>query len=156
VLAILGNYRLKFIHDTVIILFITREYDYALRTLRALSVSERLTVKEICSIEHIPQPYAYKILKKLEKASIVKGHRGTHGGYKLISPLQHQTLYDIYIAVEENMCISECMRDGYACPNDKEGGRCAIHKELLRVQEALIQGLRQRSLAEILNAVNAE
>ena len=55
-------------------MFITRECDYAVRVLRALAGETRLSVNEICDREAITAPFAYKILKKLQKAGIVKGH----------------------------------------------------------------------------------
>ena len=56
-------------------MFITRECDYAVRVLRALAGETRLSVNEICDREAITAPFAYKILKKLQKAGIVKGFR---------------------------------------------------------------------------------
>ena len=54
-------------------MFITRESDYAVRVIRALAGEKRLSVNEICEKEEITAPFAYKILKKLQKAKIVKG-----------------------------------------------------------------------------------
>ena len=57
-------------------MLITRECDYAVRVIRALSGAERLSVGEICEREEITAPFAYKILKKLQKAKLVRGYRG--------------------------------------------------------------------------------
>ena len=81
-------------------MFITRECDYAARVLRALSAETRLSVNEICEKESITAPFAYKILKKLQKAEIVKGFRGVHGGYSLNRRAEDLTLYDIYTAID--------------------------------------------------------
>ena len=48
-------------------MLITRECDYAVRVIRALSGAERLSVGEICEREEITAPFAYKILKKLQQ-----------------------------------------------------------------------------------------
>jgi len=130
--------------------FISREYDYALRTLRALTKKEQLTVKEICLIEHIPQAFSYKILKKLEKAFIVRIHRGALGGYQLIPQPHAITLYEVYTAIEGGLYINECMQKDYACLHNEGGRHCTIHKELCRMQNDFIQSLRERSLADIL------
>lgn len=53
-------------------MFITRESDYAMRVVRALMGETRLSVSEICEREAITAPFAYKILKKLQNAGIVK------------------------------------------------------------------------------------
>mgnify|MGYP003623393552 CR=1 FL=1 len=131
-------------------MFITREYDYALRILRTLSQGGQKTVKQVCEAEHIPQPYAYKILKKLEDASMVKAFRGAYGGYLLVAKPEQLTLYDIYTAVEGEMYINECMKEGYACPNNRKGARCSIHKELCSLQKHLIEGLQQRTMTDML------
>lgn len=134
------------------LMLISREYDYALRIVRALDNNGRLTVKQICINEHIPQPFAYKIVKKLGQASILKGHRGAHGGYELIASLQELTLYDVFIAVEGDINISECMQESYDCPNNKNGNHCKIHSKLLHVQNNLILNLRGINLAQTLES----
>ena len=53
-------------------MLITRECDYAVRVIRALSGEERLSVSDICEKESITAPFAYKILKKLQKKSEAK------------------------------------------------------------------------------------
>ena len=59
---------------------ITRETDYALRILRALLDGKLHTAGQIAQDELLPQAFAYKILKKLEKAGLVEVVRGTAGG----------------------------------------------------------------------------
>ena len=56
---------------------ITRETDYALRILRALLDGKLHTAGQIAQDELLPQAFAYKILKKLEKAGLVEVVRGT-------------------------------------------------------------------------------
>ena len=131
-------------------MLVTREYDYALRILRALSSGEQRTVKEICEGEHIPQPYSYKILKKLEHASIVKAQRGNKGGYRLTNSPEEINLYDVYTAIEGQLYINECMQEGFACPHN-QGSQCSIHRELGRIQRQLAAELQGRSMADVLD-----
>ena len=86
-------------------MFITRECDYAARVLRALSGETRLSVNEICEKESITAPFAYKILKKLQKAGIVKGYRGVHGGYAMNKSLGELTLFDVYKAIDPDLWL---------------------------------------------------
>ena len=51
-------------------MFITRECDYAVRVVRALWGESRLSVSDICEKESVTAPFAYKILKKLQKHGI--------------------------------------------------------------------------------------
>ena len=54
-------------------MLITRETDYALRILRTLSDGKSYTAGELAERESLPQKFAYKILKKLEKAGMSGG-----------------------------------------------------------------------------------
>ena len=50
-------------------MLITRECDYAVRVrARTGGRQERVSVRDICDKELITAPFAYKILKKLQKA----------------------------------------------------------------------------------------
>lgn len=136
-------------------LLISRELDYAVRIIRALSNYDLLTVKQICDAEYVPQPYAYKILKKMEKSSIVEGVRGTTGGYQLIASLDDFNLYDVYSAIEGNLYVNACMQPEYACPNNSGGKKCNVHLGLIDIQNQIIDVLQRHSMAEILNAPHA-
>ena len=132
-------------------MLITRECDYAVRVIRALSGEERLSVNDICEREEITAPFAYKILKKLQKAKIVRGYRGVHGGYSLKNSVSEITLLAVYLAIDPGMYIIECMNPKKKCCRDEKlDGGCEVHQELLRIQERLQDMLSERSLQEIL------
>ena len=116
-------------------MFLTKECDYGVRIIRALSDGEKRIVESICEEEHIPGQYAYKILKKLERAGLVQGVRGRNGGYKLNKALQQITLFDIVTAIDSNLYIFECLRKGHKCVNNPTGTTCSIHTEFERVQQ---------------------
>ena len=130
-------------------MLISRECDYSIRIVRALAREKRLTVGQICKLEHVPQPYAYKIIKKLENAGILKGYRGVHGGYELAAKLTNISLYDIYKAIEDKLILNECMQEGYSCPNNING-KCRVHRELLGLQDEMIVKMQSLSMAKIL------
>ena len=110
-------------------MFITRECDYAVRVVRALWGESRLSVSDICEKEAITAPFAYKILKKLQKAEIVKGYRGVHGGYSLNRGLDELTLYEVYSAIDPDMFIIECLDPKYNCVRDGQDGLpCLVHR----------------------------
>lgn len=44
-------------------MLISRETDYALRILRALSDGKKRSIEEICSLEATPKQFAYRIIK---------------------------------------------------------------------------------------------
>lgn len=90
-------------------MLITRETDYALRILRTLSDGKSYTAGELAERESLPQKFAYKILKKLEKAGIVQITRGASGGCRLGCDLRTATLYQLIEAVETNARLTSCM-----------------------------------------------
>ena len=86
-------------------MLITRECDYAVRVLRAMAEEKRVSVNEICEKELITAPFAYKILKKLQKSGMVRGYRGVHGGYSLNCDLDQITLM-MFIQRSIRECLS--------------------------------------------------
>lgn len=130
-------------------MLITRECDYALRAVRALSDGTKRSVKEVCDAEFIPQQYAYKILKKLENGGIVVSCRGANGGYELVKPLQDLSMLDIVLAVERELLLNECMNCDFDCPNNPANSPCTVHTELCRVQKVLTNALAEKNLQQL-------
>ena len=50
----------------------TKECDYAIRIMRALSDGELVSVSNICAAEQLPSAMTYKITRKLEKQGLLK------------------------------------------------------------------------------------
>ena len=111
----------------------------------------RLSVNEICEKESITAPFAYKILKKLQKAGIVKGYRGVHGGYAMNKSMTELTLFDVYSAIDPDLFIIECMASGYECPVDGRGDHlpCYMHRELCEIQQGVWKMLKRKNLQEV-------
>lgn len=129
-------------------MFITRECDYAVRVVRALKGTRKLSVNEICEKEDITAPFAYKILKKLQKAEIVKGYRGAKGGYSLKKSLKELTLLEIYRAIDPNLFLIDCLDENYECSRDCS--TCSVHKELSEIQMEVWAMLSRKNMEEIL------
>ena len=129
---------------------ITRETDYALRILRALLDGKLHTAGQIAQDELLPQAFAYKILKKLEKAGLVEVVRGTAGGCRLSADLTGTSLYDLMKAMGERGNLSSCMDPAYQCPWRSCHGGCTVHCKLAEIQNKLDEELRAHRLQEIL------
>ena len=127
-------------------MLITRETDYALRVLRALSDGEQHTAGEISSTQLVPKQFAYKIIKKLDKGGLVSIARGVDGGCRLAADLRKVTLYDLMTAMEEGSSVVACMDPAYPCPWREAHGGCAIHCGLAQVQRKLDEELRAHDL----------
>lgn len=129
---------------------ITKETDYALRLLRALADGKRHTAAALAGGELVPQPFAYKILKKLSKAELVRAVRGVEGGCQLTADLKKTTLLDLMTAMEEDRSLSACMNPEYHCDWRARHGRCPVHCRLAEIQKKLDLELESHSLAELL------
>lgn len=135
-------------------MLITRECDYAVRIIRALAAGEKSCVNQICEKEELTPAFVYKILKKLEKKEIVKSYRGSNGGYALQKDIYDLYLLDIYLAVEPEFYMIECMNPEKPCVHNECGDGCKVHNELCRIQKSLIKELKARSIGEIMSGEN--
>jgi len=130
-------------------MFMTKECDYAVRIVRCLSGMDIKPVRMICESENMPLPFAYKILKKLEKAKIVKSYRGAAGGYQLQKEPGSLNLLGIVSVVDRNLLINECLQENYECKNNQPGEHCNVHIELDRIQGILENALQEKSMLEL-------
>ena len=125
-------------------MLITREMDYAVRVVRALKGNTKISATEIAKKEHLPQAITYKVLNSLLKSKLVGSMRGVNGGYYLKCDLTCTTLYDICVALGEDMSITECIRDGYDCV------KCILNREFNRIQNSLNRELQLTTLDKLL------
>ena len=126
-------------------MLITREMDYAVRVVRALKDGTKVSASEVAKKEHLPQAITYKVLNSLLKSKLIGSMRGVNGGYYLKCDLTNTTLYDICVALGEDMSITECVREGYDCINNR-CGECILNKEFNRIQSSLNRELQMTTL----------
>jgi len=131
-------------------MLLTKECDYGLRIIRALGDGERKTVKVLCEKEFVPYKYAYKILKKLQKAGLVDNKLGPYGGYIRAKSLDDFSVYNVFCAVSERLFIFECLRGDNECLRNTTSEPCKVHNELCRLQALLIAEMKGKSIAEVL------
>ena len=130
-------------------MLITRRSDYAMRICRVLHDGKVHHVREICQAEEIPKAFAYKILRELEMAGLVKSERGNQGGYYLNRPLSELTLYDVVKITEDDLAILHCMKED--CSRNPDSMPCKVHQEIERIQKILIDELKKKTIEEILD-----
>ncbi|MDR0813011.1 MAG: Rrf2 family transcriptional regulator [Oscillospiraceae bacterium] len=131
-------------------MLISRRYDYAIRIVRVLSDGEKHTINQICTKEHIPLAFAYKIAKALEQCSIIEGQSGSNGGFQLSKEPEDISLADIYGAVEGELVINECLMKGAFCLNNGNGNACKVHKALTGLQDNLKETLSKLNMKNML------
>lgn len=129
-----------------------RETDYAVRVLKNLSTERPTSISSFVEGEFISEAIAYKVSRKLDKAGIIYGVRGSSGGYVLSRPLAEITLYDVHQAIEPHSLVCECLKQDVSCLLNTDRDTCALRTELLRIQENINTDLKKHSLGELFDA----
>ena len=131
-------------------MLVTRETDYAIRALRALSDGTKKTLADICKEEVVPQQFGYKILKKLSKAGYVTIKRGKEGGYIITDEFKNKSLFDLTSIMENPTDISPCVVSGYRCEaHVGDDSPCSVNIRLSALQRKLDAELKELILANI-------
>ena len=114
-------------------------------------IGEKYGISIVVSIsldkEEIPEAFAYKIVRKLQKAGIVDVERGASGGCRVGRGLSELTLYDVVTAVDEEPVIMPCLRK--SCSRNTGGSTCKVHVELAEIQRVLVRELKARTLSDL-------
>ncbi len=119
---------------------IKNEVRYALQIIYYLTLhrdKEIISSNEISEQEKIPRLFCLRIIKKLEKAGIVKIFRGAKGGYSLVRDPKRVTFRDIIEIIDEDIVLQDCIDSKTICMN--RGENCNIKLALVNVQEKLLE-----------------
>ncbi|MDR0886532.1 MAG: Rrf2 family transcriptional regulator, partial [Clostridiales Family XIII bacterium] len=127
-------------------MLISRETDYAIRIFRELSKTTKSSVTQICEIEDVPKPFAYKILKKLQKQGYVNIHRGKEGGCELIANLDDISLFDLLDALDSTEYVNACLKPNHEC---EKSDTCIVHKNLCVIQNSVNEKLKETPLSTL-------
>lgn len=128
-------------------MIITREVDYALRLLRSLSSGEKMSVRELCDREQIPQQFTYKIIRKLARDKYINVTRGVDGGCCLRADLSELSLYDLMETMDARSYVNGCLSPGFHCSwAESCSTGCRLHRQLEKIQANLDQELKTHSL----------
>jgi len=100
-------------------------------------------------MENIPLQFAYKILKKMERAGIVISRRGAAGGYRLSKPPESFTLFNVVNAIDERLFINDCLQPGFTCSRNMGGNNCNVHGEFTRIQRVLMDALSEKTIKDL-------
>lgn len=127
----------------------TADYGIVLATrLAALRGKELRSVSELALETGISSPTVSKILKGLSRSGVVTSERGARGGYRLVRSPQETSVAEIIEALEGPIGITECVRED-ASSDCEFLGRCDVHGNWQRINEALQSVLRQIPIADM-------
>lgn len=128
---------------------ITRQTEYAIKTLIELGYvpyGQLISNKVISQRQEIPEEFLHKTIQMLSRAGLVVTQRGVQGGVRLGRPLVEITIADVIEAMEGPIALNICLSPGYFCPNM---GTCGVRKVLSSAQNAMLQELNKKTLADI-------
>ncbi|MDR0875537.1 MAG: Rrf2 family transcriptional regulator [Clostridiales Family XIII bacterium] len=138
-------------------MLITRETDYAIRAIRALSDGNKWTLAEICEKEVVPHQFGYKIMKKLALAGFVIIKRGKDGGYIISEDIKDKTMLDLTGVMETPTEVSPCVIPGYVCEAHKSQGQpCSVNIRMSALQTAINDELRSMNLLQLVSEVKEQ
>ncbi|MGB9710687.1 MAG: RrF2 family transcriptional regulator [Thermodesulfovibrio sp.] len=128
---------------------ITRETDYAIRTVLYLSAQNNYTAKaeDISKQMQIPKSFLMKILKQLDRAGLVILKRGVTGGVTLSKNPEKITLYDVIVAIEKTVALNRCVINKRICGLVSH---CPVHPVWFKIKDRLIQELKEINFAKVL------
>lgn len=125
----------------------SRATGYGIRALAYLAGYSGLRLcglNEIAVSENIPPVYLRKLLGELRRHRIVRSVKGMHGGYLLAREPQKVTLWDVFIVLDPNPYLDECV----LCHSRDEKNGCSFCSEWKRIGSDLIQLLKNSTIAD--------
>ncbi len=129
-------------------IFLKREYDYALRICAYLAGNYQrgpISLAEISRKLFITRPFATKIVFQLKNREIVHTTQGMHGGVRLARLPEMITLLSILQGVGYRTSISECIKKPDFCPLTAP---CKLHAFFIDQENFTVQALKSRTIAE--------
>jgi Rrf2 family protein len=103
-------------------------------------------VKEISKAQGMSAKYVKQLMNRLQKAGLVRGHPGIHGGYTLAKDAGAINLYDIYQALDISLVLVPCVG---ARPECDRTDRCSARLVWKRLHDNLERTLKDTSVKEL-------
>ena len=131
---------------------ITREVDYAIRTVLSLAKrgagSVSVATADLAKETAVPFRFLRRIIRKLVEGGILASQRGNGGGVQLTRPPDAISLLAVIAAVDgRSTKLNLCTISHANCPRS---GTCRVHYELLSLQNTLEGGLDQVTMTKLI------
>ena len=98
----------------------------AMADLAAFSENKPVSLTEIALRQNISLSYLEQLFIKLREKKLVKGTRGSYGGYTLEKPASEIKIANIISAVDENIKTLNCKKESKKGCNNKSS-KCITH-----------------------------
>lgn len=127
---------------------ITRKSEYAVSALIELAKhpGEYISSKIIASRQEIPVNFLPQIIALLGAQGWVLGVRGPGGGVRLEVDPSTISVKDVVELIEGPIAITKCLGHDLKCTRE---GNCPIHPVWQEAQEAFVDVLQKRTIADL-------
>jgi isopentenyl-diphosphate delta-isomerase len=126
--------------------------DYALRMLLYLMTRRNtgsVPASIISETQNVPLEFAYKILRKLVRAGLIRSTSGQKGGFALAMEPEQLSLLTVMESVQGPLSVRSCLMDDAFCPSKTS---CPVSAQLKILQDGLRQSLQDVTLDRIAGA----
>ena len=133
---------------------ISAQEEYGLRCLlqlaRAESQGESLTIAQVATLEGISVANAGKLMWILNKAGLVRSHRGTKGGYRLSRPAERIRLNEVISVLDKEQMETHCKSYAGLLDACVHTGDCGIRPVIVELHQIVDNALSEITLAQLL------
>lgn len=117
---------------------LTRQADYAIRSVLETARHERISTREIAARQELSYSFVGKIVSTLARAGILETLRGSAGGVKLGRPPEDITVLEVIEAVQGPIQLNRCVRVPPSCSLVE---LCPVSPVIRDAQSALVDAL---------------
>jgi len=123
---------------------------YGLRTMLELTLNadrqEGTLQKEIAENQDVSVKYLDHIIADLKAAGLIVNAGGKKSGYRLNKPAEEITIYDIYVAFENELVIIDCLHINGECPKK---GKCVLKEYWCELNQSIKTSMASQNLKEL-------
>jgi Rrf2 family protein len=133
---------------------ITRKSDYGLRAMYELARrygQSPVSISEIATAQHIPDPFLEKIMQELKAAGLIASTHGRSGGYSLRRSPEEISVREILEALEGPVALVVCLDPALKCEIE-EG--CPTSQFWIVINERFEEALEGITLADLIGSLN--
>jgi Rrf2 family protein len=116
---------------------------------------EYVPIQQVSSELNIPPSTMGLIIRSLNRAGLVETREGAKGGIRHARAPETITLYDIFRAIEQERQIFQTQLQPRVTGSKPTNAQQAIVTVLHEAEQALLERLRQTTLADLLRALTA-
>jgi len=108
--------------------------------------------KDIAENQDVSVKYLDHIIASLKKANLITNIGGKKSGYKLKRPANEISIYDVYVAFEDDLAIIDCLLSDGLCPRK---GTCVMKDYWCELNDSIKNNMSSMDMEQMANNHNA-